>query len=415
MANVLERRLDTTCKEASLLISNPPTKDIALEQSNLVNDSLLENEKLEILQDHIRTFSKSSALHFGITQGTGKSKSTCTFPEPLLCILWLHRWAIADENTLENFKLLLRPDITFKWDQRTVKDFYNPTWIRQNIINHVMRTVNLLVVKKRNEHATRYINYHKMSSRLQAVLTHNITTDIVEALLKYGPDPVCLPNATNSQSERVLNEIADRLRKNVDILKKMNRTKNTFLPTTFTELILAAIPRFFELSFAGEDNFTMHLYDDFLVDHPTQQEIKKTAWEPDTTWDKFKIRIPLVKKTANKVDTTPARQRAKKSAPEVGGVKKKPCSVDKLFELVLIGELDTIYLFDESTTESTRTPVKEKTSNKEETPTKGKANKKLAKEKVTQIKTVLELVDQPRIRESLIAHMNDLCTFVGLD
>jgi hypothetical protein len=82
---------------------------------------------------------------------------------------------------------------------------------------------------------------------------------------------------------------------------------------------------------------------------------------------------------------------------------------------VLIGELDTIYLFDESTTESTRTPVKEKTSNKEETPTKGKVNKKSAKEKVTQIKTVLELVDQPRIRESLIAHMNDLCTFVGLD
>ena len=415
MASVLEWRLDITCKEASLLISNPPTKEIALQKSNLFNDSLLEDQKLEILQDHIRTFSRSAALHSGITQGTGKTNSNITFPEPLLCILWLHRWAIADKNTLENFKLLLRPDITFEWEQRTVKDFYNPTWIRQNIINHVVRTVTLLVVKKKKEHTTRYINFHKMSSRLQAALTHNITTDIVKALLKYGPDPVCLPNATESRSEHILNEIADRLRQNVDTLKKKNRTKNTFLPTTFTELILAAIPRFFELSFAGYDTFEMHLYDDFLVNHPTQQETKKTAWELDTTWNKFKIRIPLVSKVFDKENTTPARQRAKKTPPTNGGVKKAPCSVDKLFELVLIGELDTIYLFDESTTESTRTPVKEKTSNKEETPTKGKANKKLAKEKVTQIKTVLELVEQPRIRESLIAHMNDLCTFVGLD
>ena len=385
MANVLERRLDTTCKEASLLISNPPTKEIALHKSNLFNDSLLEDQKLEILQDHIRTFSRSAALHSGITQGTGKTNSNITFPEPLLCILWLHRWAIADKKTLENFMLLLRPDITFEWEQRTVKDFYNPTWIRQNIINHVMRTVNLLVVKKRNEHATRYINYHKMSSRLQAVLTHNITTDIVKALLKYGPDPVCLPNATESRSEHILNEIADRLRQNVDTLKKKNRTKNTFLPTTFTELILAAIPRFFELSFAGEDNFTMHLYDDFLVDHPTQQEIKKTAWEPDTTWDKFKIRIPIISQIIGNTEAS-----IKKTAPKgTWGVKQKPCSVDKLFELVLTGELNATYLFDESTTKSTRTPDKEKTSNKEETPTKGKVNKKLAKEKVSQIKAVL--------------------------
>ena len=96
-------------------------------------------------------------------------------------------------------------------------------------------------------------------------------------------------------------------------------------------------------------------------------------------------------------------------------MKKKPFSVDKLFELVLTGELNATYLFDESTTKSTRTPVKEKTSNKEETPTKGKVNKKLAKEKVSQIKTVLDLVEQQRIRESLIAHMNDLCTLAGLD
>ena len=82
---------------------------------------------------------------------------------------------------------------------------------------------------------------------------------------------------------------------------------------------------------------------------------------------------------------------------------------------MLIGELDTIYLFDESTTESTRTPVKEKTSNKEETPTKGKVNKKLAKEKVSQIKAVLGTIEQTRTRESLIAHMNDLCTLAGLD
>jgi hypothetical protein len=107
-------------------------------------------------------------------------------------------------------------------------------------------------------------------------------------------------------------------------LKKKNRTKNTFLPTTFTELILAAIPRFFELSFAGYDTFEMHLYDDFLVNHPTQQETKKTAWELDTTWNKFKIRIPLVNKTNDKKDTTPARQRAKKTPPTNGGVKKSP-------------------------------------------------------------------------------------------
>jgi len=156
MAIVLGWRFNITCKEASLLISNPPTKDIAILKANSLNENLLEAQKIQLLQDQIRTFTKSASLHAGILDGTAKTRSDIVFPEPLRCILWLHRWAIADRITYNNFKLLLRSDITFDKEQRTSIDFYNPTWIRQNIINNVVKTVKLLVDKEKAEHHKKY-------------------------------------------------------------------------------------------------------------------------------------------------------------------------------------------------------------------------------------------------------------------
>ena len=107
-----KRRLEIICKEASLLISNPPTKQLAV-SSSYVNENLSEEERIKELEKLIRTFKLKAAIHQGFRHGTGDTKSLIKFPEELLCILWMHRWVVADKISLENFKCLLKTDITF--------------------------------------------------------------------------------------------------------------------------------------------------------------------------------------------------------------------------------------------------------------------------------------------------------------
>ena len=400
MAIVLGWRFNITCKEASLLISNPPTKDIAILKANSLNENLLEPQKIQLLQDQIRTFTKSASLHAGILDGTAKTRSDIVFPEPLRCILWLHRWAIADRITYNNFKLLLRSDITFDKEQRTSIDFYNPTWIRQNIINNVVKTVKVLVDNQRVEHQKKYISFQKMSSRLQAALMHYLTTEIVKAILKYGPDPVAEPNEDDAATIKTLDDIAGKLRLNVTALTESS-TKKVFLPTTFTELILVSIPNFIETvlkSFGGD----MRLYDYILQDHPDQQEKKKTAWLPGTNWTNFKVLIPLESPITDNIappSTGPRRP------PRQGGVRLPPCSIDDFFQLVLTGAISVNRLFQESTKKS---PNKTATVTEEKT-TPGRVDKKLAKEKAAAIKAVLATVDNAPVRNVLKTQIDELC------
>jgi len=414
MAKMLKDRLEIICKEASLLISNPPTKEIALATTSKgTNAVTLEADKLEILQAQIRTFTRSAAIHGGTNHGTSNTRTNIDFPEPLLCILWLHRWSIADKETMNNFKLLLRSDISFEWVQRTSIDFYNPIWIRYNIINPVVRTMQLLTTKGKKYHKARYKSFSKLSSRMQAAITHNITADIVKALLKYGPDPVYLIEDSNQSNSHTLQFITLELRENLKLLKDPNikKKKDFFLPTTITELILSSIPRFFEIYFEEDDTSTIDLYTSVLVKHPKQKEKKKTAWENGTTWDKFKIRVPIVVKF---IPPTSIPSGATKMSPIIGNIKKAPCSIDELFQYVLTGAIPPHYLFDEKTEKSTREKDAEE-EDKEETTKKSSVNKKMAKEKLTEIIAIVDTIGQNRTRENLVTKINELRLLAGLE
>ncbi len=71
MTQIQNWRLEITCQEASLLVTNAPTKEIAIEYCKKINKNMKkEKDQLEFLEQRIRTITATSALHLGIRHGT---------------------------------------------------------------------------------------------------------------------------------------------------------------------------------------------------------------------------------------------------------------------------------------------------------------------------------------------------------
>ena len=67
MTQVQNWRLEITCQEASLLVTNAPTKEIAIDYCKRLNPMMKEEkDQLEFLEQRIRTITATSALHLGI-------------------------------------------------------------------------------------------------------------------------------------------------------------------------------------------------------------------------------------------------------------------------------------------------------------------------------------------------------------
>jgi len=400
MTQIQNWRLEITCQEASLLVTNAPTKEIASEYCKKINKNLkLEKDQLEFLEKRICTITATSALHQGLLHGTGETSSNIKFPEPLLSILWIHRWAIADEETLRNFRRLLRTDIMFVIPQKTRFDFYTPEWLRNNIINNVVKTIKILVDENKHLHKNHYDSMRKISTRLKAALMHHLTTEIVSALLWCGPNPLIGKDDNSkfsSQQQQNLDDIDDQLRLHLSAIKDKDndKSKTGYLPTTYTEAILASIPNIIEVNIANP--ITGDLYNNILKDHPNQGETQST-WVKGTTWKDFKVFIPIT--------TTATDDASGENNPTASSTVRQPdCVVLKYFQMVLKGNIPAKLLFLQPQTKTSQNKKK-----KEKASPAKKVNKEEAQKLVLGIRATIDVIESQRTRDLLTDKIDKLC------
>jgi len=405
MTQIQNWRLEITCQEASLLVTNAPTKEIASEYCKKINKNLkLEKDQLEFLEKRICTITATSALHQGLLHGTGETSSNIKFPEPLLSILWIHRWAIADEETLRNFRRLLRTDIMFVIPQKTRFDFYTPEWLRNNIINNVVKTIKILVDENKHLHKNHYDSMRKISTRLKAALMHHLTTEIISALLWCGPNPLIGKDENSkfsTQQQHNLDDIDDQLRLNHSAIKDKDndKSKTGFLPTTYTEAILASIPNIIEVNIANP--ITGDLYNNILKDHPNQGETQST-WVKGTTWKDFKVFIPI---TTTATDATSGENNTTASST----VRQPDCLVLKYFQMVLKGNIPAKLLFLQPPTKTSKNKKK-----KEKASPAKKVNIEEAQKLVAGIRGNIEGIDSQHTRDLLTNKIDKLCDICNI-
>ena len=403
MSIVSQWRKEISCKEAALLLTNPPTKQIA--GAIIITkciDKTQANDRIAYWQEKIQTFSTSAALHQGYAHGTSGTSSNVEFPEPLLCILWMHRWAIADETSYENFRKLLRTDITFKIRQQRRFDFYNPGWLRKNIINNVLQTIKVLVDDQKVKLREKYADPKKIVTRLKTALMHHLTTEIVKNLLWCGPNPKMLPpkDRTDDQEQLAkqnqnLKDIDDQLRINLSKLKQFDidiATKRS-LPLTITEAILAAIPNIIEANIENPVAGTM--FDNILKDHPNTST--QASWVSGTSWKQFKIYIPLT------TTVIPG------STSGDSSVRQPDCDITSFFKNVLQGNIPSKLLF----LPSIKKGKGKNATRKRDAPPKIDISKALST--VATMKGAIECVKEEHIKMLLHRHIDDLCAICNIE
>ena len=400
MTQINNWRTTISSMEAAILLTNPPTKQVAGASKNKDNNDMKEHERIAYWEEKIRTFTSTSALHQGVRHGTSKSSSKVKFPEPLLCILWMHRWAIADESSLKDFKNLLKTDIEFEVQQKRRFDFYNPAWLRKNIINNVLKTIKVLYDdrKEGKEYREKYGDPKKIATRLKASLTHYLTTEIVKNLLWCGPNPKSLPTIEGTNEIEIekqtknLKDIDDQLRINVSTLNDLNTDVGTkrYLPITYTEAILSAIPNIIQANI--DDPVSGGLFDNILKDHPKQGTTQAT-WIDGTSWRKFKIYIPVT--TTNIPDVSPS----------VSSLRKPDCDISSFFRSVLQGDIPAKLLFHQ--------PVK--VEDKKAKGNKQKIDFAKAKQEAMSIIASIECLQDKHIRGVLTRKIKKLCAICNIE
>jgi hypothetical protein len=103
---------ELTKKEAVLLLNNPPTNTEASTYTTGCCKQITDKEaRIPALKKSIESWTTGKELHAGRLQGDCNSK-TLDFPEPLLCILFVLRYAITNRLSLNDLKRLL-PTIIF--------------------------------------------------------------------------------------------------------------------------------------------------------------------------------------------------------------------------------------------------------------------------------------------------------------
>ena len=266
-----------TKKEAILLLDNPPTNAAAMDYSFGKYSGMEKENRIPELKASLDKWTTGKPLHAGKAQSDTSSKAL-NFPEPLLCILFILRYAITDEQSMGNLKTLLSGDYCPPMQQYKVTDFYTPKWLRTHFVCNVVEIVDTFMGAGTGRVQTNTLpNPENTATRMRMALLHTTTKAFVEVLLKFGNNPK-LPNTLDFE----------------DFIQYLKDRSAINEPTTAMEVILDALPQLVQ------ETITTDLVT-AIAGVPKKQHCLTMKWKeentdpnnrvPEITVDSFKIII----------------------------------------------------------------------------------------------------------------------------
>ena len=130
-------------------------------------------------------------LHLGLKQ-KDKAQKPLAFPEQLLIILFLHRFAVTDEASLNNLKRLVSTDFLPIEEQIEPNcDFFEPNWLGPHVVTNIVELIrNTIGIGHAGQIQTRVLKTPKhTATRLRMAIFYTTTKAFIKILLMYGANP----------------------------------------------------------------------------------------------------------------------------------------------------------------------------------------------------------------------------------
>ena len=236
--------------------------------------NLTSTAKIELLKSLLKNWTTGIELHKGLKQRNKKLKPL-EFPEKLLVILFIHRYAVTDKDSLNNLKKLVSSDFIPIQEQIEPNfQLYDPSWLRKHVvINIVEISNNTLGGGHDGEIQTRVLNTPKATNtRLKMAIYHTTAKAFVQILLKYGGHPK-LPEGKQFDEFRAY----------------LNMRKTNDQPTTATEVVLDALPYIFKHHMTNSSSVTK-----IIRGLPLKVTCMSDKWIHTVTLDHFNLYVPAL-------------------------------------------------------------------------------------------------------------------------
>ena len=260
--------MELTKKEAVILLDNNPARADASKYQSKEVAEMEDDQKIEFLKNSLKLWKTSKELHFGLHH-KGRYKPL-PFPEKLLVILFLHRYAVTDQASLHNLQKLVSSDfVPVKEQFRPNYTFYTPEWLGRHAVTNIVEVVrNTVGMELSGPIQTRILDTAAYTTpRLRMAVLHTTTKSFVKILVKYGGNPKLPDNAELSTFRHHL-----------------ERKRDEGQPTTATAVILDALP--YVLQFQKR-------YVSLVCEGlPIKDCCMSDKWITGTTLDDFNIYIP---------------------------------------------------------------------------------------------------------------------------
>ena len=269
-------------------------------ESYLRKVSIAKNQQItsEWVVDNLKAISAKKQLHYGSHQQ--QTARGYNVPDEILAMLHLIRYGMHHEHSKNHFMNWTNIDSVPKTVQQGDTDPIDPAWVIKYIINPVEYIISDVIFRKGSNIMWRYGSpshdgdekkmkqtYSRMKARLEEAIRHNLVSNFIWVLIKWGPCPQ-LDDEVKQKFERM---------HRMTLVREHNRLFTiTGTPPGWIELIFTHLPYIIENSFEYGHKYICSSF-------PTGDEILSTGWnmtnprrDPTATefCSQFELFVPVV-------------------------------------------------------------------------------------------------------------------------
>lgn len=300
-----QNQKDVLMHDAKRMLYEAPLKQICIqwidqEKKKVFNDCKDDLDKRQRAETLISEL-EGGKIHHGRTTDNYRR---CRAPENMLIFLWLLRYMVHDDTTLNNALVFFSAD-TLPYVESDERNIFHPTWIKQNILLPTMDIFHLLSNEnsQTNNIFMAHYGYSKpeLKKRIQESIMHSMVAEIVKTIIRHGYPTTFTPG--NTQQEKNINDIKSKI-------AEINRQNRFHVEQDLYTVFFQTIPFIIELNIdVHYDMMLQHFYkdQDFVTDKAwpekasdiTQEHTggRKKKFNPNIdynpTMDHFKILLPL--------------------------------------------------------------------------------------------------------------------------
>lgn len=212
--NFAQNQKEVLMYDAKKMLCEAPLKQICIHWIDQEKKKSFKSCKND-LEKRQKAESLLSELEGGkIHHGRVDNYKRCQVPENMLIYLWLLRFMIYDERTLNNAVVFFSAD-TLPYVESDPRNIFHPSWIKYNILYPTMDVVQTLTNEASQTHKIFMAHYGydrtELRKRFQESIAHCMAAEIIRTIIGHGFPAKFTPGMGNKQQEKNIADIKAKI------------------------------------------------------------------------------------------------------------------------------------------------------------------------------------------------------------